>query len=78
MCIPLSLASTIAFLGQMISRANRVSVCSNADVYCLLGGSPSFRDAWAKHKDLDKYEAKWLYVDALMKVVRLPGSLELA
>jgi len=26
------------------------------------------RDAWAKHKDLDSYEAKWLYVDALLKV----------
>ena len=26
------------------------------------------RDAWAKHTDLDSYEAKWLYVDALMKV----------
>ncbi|EIN10465.1 ACBP-domain-containing protein [Punctularia strigosozonata HHB-11173 SS5] len=27
-------------------------------------------DAWAKHKDLDTYEAKWLYVDALLKVLR--------
>ncbi|EPQ59607.1 ACBP-domain-containing protein, partial [Gloeophyllum trabeum ATCC 11539] len=27
-------------------------------------------DAWAKHKDLDQYEAKWLYVDALLKVLR--------
>ncbi|KAJ4472173.1 acyl CoA binding protein-domain-containing protein [Lentinula aciculospora] len=27
-------------------------------------------DAWAKHKDLSSYEAKWLYVDALMKVLR--------
>ncbi|KAG1820495.1 uncharacterized protein BJ212DRAFT_1297877 [Suillus subaureus] len=27
------------------------------------------RDAWAKHKDLDLYEAKWLYVDALLKVL---------
>ncbi len=26
------------------------------------------RDAWAKHKDLDPYEAKWLYVEALLKV----------
>ncbi|OJA16425.1 hypothetical protein AZE42_08401 [Rhizopogon vesiculosus] len=26
-------------------------------------------DAWAKHKDLDSYEAKWLYVDALLKVL---------
>ncbi len=26
------------------------------------------RDEWAKHKDLDSYEAKWLYVDALLKV----------
>ena len=26
------------------------------------------RDAWAKHKDLDSYEAKWLYVDAMLKV----------
>ncbi|KAF7800119.1 hypothetical protein EIP86_011364 [Pleurotus ostreatoroseus] len=27
-------------------------------------------DAWAKHKDLEQYEAKWLYVDALLKVLR--------
>ncbi|KAI0939651.1 hypothetical protein AcW1_004609 [Taiwanofungus camphoratus] len=27
-------------------------------------------DAWAKHKELDSYEAKWLYVDALLKVLR--------
>ncbi|THH12917.1 hypothetical protein EW146_g7255, partial [Bondarzewia mesenterica] len=27
-------------------------------------------DAWAKHNDLDPYEAKWLYVDALLKVLR--------
>ncbi|KAF5387932.1 hypothetical protein D9615_000122 [Tricholomella constricta] len=27
-------------------------------------------DAWAKHRDLDPYEAKWLYVDALLKVLR--------
>lgn len=26
-------------------------------------------DAWAKHKELDSYEAKWLYVDALLKVL---------
>ncbi|KAI5122180.1 hypothetical protein M0805_007077 [Coniferiporia weirii] len=27
-------------------------------------------DAWAKHKDLDPYEAKWLYVDELLRVLR--------
>lgn len=27
-------------------------------------------DAWAKHKDLDPFEAKWFYVDALLKVLR--------
>ncbi|KAL0949861.1 hypothetical protein HGRIS_009894 [Hohenbuehelia grisea] len=27
-------------------------------------------DAWAKHKDLEPYQAKWLYVDALLKVLR--------
>ncbi|RXW25828.1 hypothetical protein EST38_g44 [Candolleomyces aberdarensis] len=27
-------------------------------------------DAWAKHKDLDSFEAKWLYVEALLKVLR--------
>lgn len=26
------------------------------------------RDAWAKHKDMELYEAKWLYVEALLKV----------
>ncbi|KAK7060275.1 hypothetical protein VNI00_001040 [Paramarasmius palmivorus] len=30
----------------------------------------SHRDAWNKHKDLDPYEAKWLYVEALLKVLR--------
>jgi hypothetical protein len=32
---------------------------------------PLRRDAWAKHKDLESYEAKWLYVDALLKVSSL-------
>jgi len=27
-------------------------------------------DAWAKNKDLEAYEAKWLYVDAMLKVLR--------
>ncbi|KAH8830622.1 hypothetical protein DL96DRAFT_1593698 [Flagelloscypha sp. PMI_526] len=27
-------------------------------------------DAWAENKDLDRLEAKWLYVDALLKVLR--------
>lgn len=27
-------------------------------------------DAWAKNKDLDPYEARWLYVEALLKVLR--------
>ncbi|CAK5275784.1 unnamed protein product [Mycena citricolor] len=27
-------------------------------------------DAWAKHKDLNSYEAKWMYVGALLKVLR--------
>ncbi|KIY72952.1 ACBP-domain-containing protein [Cylindrobasidium torrendii FP15055 ss-10] len=27
-------------------------------------------DAWAKHKDLNSFEAKWLYVETLMKVLR--------
>jgi hypothetical protein len=31
----------------------------------------AFRDAWEKQKDLDSYEAKWLYVDALLKVRKL-------
>ena len=26
------------------------------------------RDAWAKHKDIEPVEAKWLYVETLMKV----------
>jgi hypothetical protein len=28
----------------------------------------TYRDAWAKHKDLQQVEAKWLYVEALLKV----------
>ena len=27
------------------------------------------RDAWAQNKDLEPYEAKWLYVDAMLKAV---------
>ena len=43
--------------------------------WCVIFNSPTiidtyvYRDAWAKHKDLDPYEAKWLYVDALLKVL---------
>jgi hypothetical protein len=29
------------------------------------------RDAWAQNKDLEPYEAKWLYVDAMLKVMYL-------
>ena len=36
--------------------------------HMLTPGPLLVRDAWAKHKDLDPYEAKWLYVDALLKV----------
>ena len=25
------------------------------------------RDAWAKHKDMDQRDAKWLYVETLQK-----------
>ena len=34
----------------------------------------SHRDAWNKQKDLTPLEAKWLYVDALLKVglLRIP------
>ena len=38
------------------------------------------RDAWAKHKDLDSYEAKWLYVDELLRVsttCTLQGGMQL-
>lgn len=35
-------------------------------------GSTNSRDAWAKHKDVESYEAKWLYVDALLKVSLMP------
>lgn len=71
-CIP-SLPSILALLWDPISRVRPVSVCSGANGCSFLGGSPRFRDAWAKHKDLDSYEAKWLYVDALMKVTSRRG-----
>ncbi|KAH9850043.1 ACBP-domain-containing protein [Lenzites betulinus] len=41
---------------------------SRPNVWDMLGRAKW--DAWAKHKDLDSYEAKWLYVDALLKVLR--------
>ena len=68
--IPFPFAFHRVPMADDITCQSRQCVCSYADVHYLLGGSPSFRDAWAKHKDLDKYEAKWLYVDALMKVVQ--------
>jgi hypothetical protein len=40
-------------------------VCGRSRVYHM--HSFDTRDAWAKHKDLDPYEAKWLYVGTLMK-----------
>ncbi|KAI0824660.1 ACBP-domain-containing protein [Trametes gibbosa] len=41
---------------------------SRPNVWDMLGRAKW--DAWAKHRDLDSYEAKWLYVDALLKVLR--------
>lgn len=38
----------------------------------------SGRDAWAKHKNLDTFEAKWLYVEALLKVLRKHSKQPLA
>ncbi|KAH7103001.1 ACBP-domain-containing protein [Auriculariales sp. MPI-PUGE-AT-0066] len=35
-------------------------------------------DAWAKHKDLPQHEAKWLYVDTLLKVLRKYSSQTVA
>lgn len=43
-------------------------VCSECSWSVICSGLLRYRDAWAKHKDLDPYEAKWLYVDALLKV----------
>ncbi|KAG2370114.1 hypothetical protein BDR07DRAFT_1193809, partial [Suillus spraguei] len=53
------------------------SLYKQATVGNVQGGRPGMWDmlgrakwdAWAKHKDLDLYEAKWLYVDALLKVL---------
>lgn len=35
-------------------------------------------DAWAKHKDLPQHEAKWLYVETLLKVLRKYSSQTVA
>ncbi|KAG2148123.1 ACBP-domain-containing protein [Suillus clintonianus] len=53
------------------------SLYKQATVGNVQGGRPGMWDmlgrakwdAWAKHKDLDLFEAKWLYVDALLKVL---------
>lgn len=50
----------------MLGRAKWYSAGSS-HLLCLCTNK-SHRDAWAKHKELDSYEAKWLYVDALLKV----------
>ncbi|KAF9222054.1 ACBP-domain-containing protein [Gyrodon lividus] len=42
---------------------------SRPSIFDMLGRAKW--DAWAKHRDLDQYEAKWLYVDALLKVYNL-------
>ena len=39
--------------------------------YVVDPSSFHLRDAWEKHKDLDPYEAKWMYIDTLLKV-RIP------
>jgi hypothetical protein len=50
------------------ARAGKV-VSSCRFLHCALSHvNERRRDAWAKHKDLDPYEAKWLYVDALLRV----------
>ncbi|KAH9894391.1 ACBP-domain-containing protein [Cubamyces lactineus] len=59
-------------------KLNMYSLYKQATVGNVQGPRPSVWDmlgrakwdAWAKHKDLDPYEAKWLYVEALMKVLR--------
>ncbi|KAI0637930.1 ACBP-domain-containing protein [Trametes polyzona] len=59
-------------------KLNMYSLYKQATVGNVQGPRPSVWDmlgrakwdAWAKHKDLDPYEAKWLYVDALLKVLR--------
>lgn len=43
-------------------------VCQRSLPESRANGLSSPRDAWAKHRDLDQYEAKCLYVDALLKV----------
>ncbi|KAF8484965.1 ACBP-domain-containing protein [Russula ochroleuca] len=54
-------------LAMYRSTAGNVAV-PRPGIWDLLGRAKW--DAWAKHKDLDSYEAKWLYVDALLKVLR--------
>ena len=55
------------------SKARHVGYARPSKVVCTLLSCIRtmlnwYRDAWAKHKDLDPYEAKWLYVEALLKV----------
>ena len=47
------------------ARSSKVVRTILSPIWNMLNGC---RDAWAKHKDLDPYEAKWLYVEALLKV----------
>ena len=45
----------------------------NSDYHVL--SALHHRDAWAKHKDLDSYEAKVLYVEKLLSVCSIEFSL---
>jgi len=51
---------------DMLGRAKWLVLASHISQFAV--GKFVFRDEWTKHKDLDQYEAKWLYVDALLKV----------
>lgn len=50
------------------ARAGKVVSSCRPLLVALSRANEHARDAWAKHKGLDSYEAKWRYVDALLKV----------
>lgn len=56
---------------DMLGRAKWFVILYRSSLLCwrlMWNGITIHRDAWAKQKDLDPYESKWMYVETLKKV----------
>ena len=57
----------------LLLSADRVGFTCFFDAHYLFFAPSSIRDAWAKHKDLGPYEAKWQYVEEVLRVSCFKG-----